>query len=78
MVRIDNGWELKPTTLAVAATEPVFGSGLSEAEKEFFKSELEIMIGPEAAHKMLQEAEQFHIRIHNTKVFPAKTYHTVR
>lgn len=69
-IRIDNGWELKPTTMAVAATEPVFGSGLSDEEKAFFIEELEILIGVEAAQKLLHEAKQFHIRVHNTVVFP--------
>lgn len=69
MIRLDNMSELKPTTIAVAATEPVFGSGFSEAEKEFCISELIQLLGEKSANELLDEARSFHERVHNTKIF---------
>lgn len=69
MIRLDNMAELKPTTIAVAATEPIFGSGFTEAEKRFCISELELLLGAKKAKDLLDEARAFHERIGNTKIF---------
>lgn len=69
MIRLDNMSELKPTSIAVIATEPVFGSGFSEAEKRYCIEELELVLGKEKAKELLKEAKAFHNRVGNTKIF---------
>lgn len=69
---MDTAWELSPTTMAVAITEPNTASGLTEPEKTWFREDLTQALGKEKMEKLLKEAEQFHLRVKNTRLFDGK------
>lgn len=69
MITVEGVYTLKPSTMAVAATEPIHGAVLSDDERDFWIAELTQMVGPKKAHHLLEEARKFHEAIGNTKVF---------